>query len=80
MMEKIIVSDEQYDFMMELVKNPPEPTEALIELMNECSICTSEATVGEVSVQYSYEIDEMIVVKDLYCEVCQNRLKKGLSL
>jgi len=79
-MEKIIVTDEQYDFIMELDKNPPKPTEALKKLMNQCQICSAKAEVGEVSLQYSEEHDKMVVVKDLYCESCQHKLKRGIKL
>jgi hypothetical protein len=78
-MEKIIVTEEQYDFMMELEKNPPKPTKALIKLMNQCQLCSSKAEVGEMSLQYSEELDKMVVVKDLYCNECQQKLKRGIK-
>lgn len=31
--ELIIVSAEDYDFLLEMIENPPEPNEALIKLL-----------------------------------------------
>ena len=45
-----------------------------------CQLCSSEAEVGEVYVRYSEELDEMVVDKDLYCDSCQNKLKRGIKV
>jgi len=79
-MNKIVLSDRDFDAIVETVNNPPEPNQNLKDLMREeevCTICSSPAEVGTVCTKYSEELDKVIVDKELFCEKCFNKIKRG---